>query len=221
MDENTILFFDLDDTIYPKSSGLWDAIGKRIDLYIYEKLAFPQNDVPAIRKNLFSRYGTTLRGLQIEYGIDPYDYLAFVHDIPLDQYLNPNPKLNQMLEQLPNSKYIFTNSDSNHATRVLDSLEINPQHFTKIIDILSVSPFCKPHKEAFYTALTLIEPTTSDYLLIDDNIHNIETAENLGWDAIYVNEDGINPNSFKMIRSISELTTYFENEKPKDKFSES
>ena len=34
----TTLFFDLDDTLYPPSTGVWDAIGDRIDLYIQTRV---------------------------------------------------------------------------------------------------------------------------------------------------------------------------------------
>ena len=30
------LFFDLDDTLYPPTSGLWDAIGERIETFMRE-----------------------------------------------------------------------------------------------------------------------------------------------------------------------------------------
>ena len=34
----TTIFFDLDDTIYPHESGLWEAIKARISQYMHEEL---------------------------------------------------------------------------------------------------------------------------------------------------------------------------------------
>ncbi|MCX8025711.1 MAG: hypothetical protein N3A60_10960, partial [Thermanaerothrix sp.] len=118
-----ILIFDLDDTLYPASSGVWEAIGERIDLFIHQKLGLSHEEVEPFRKNLFRTFGTTLRGLYLQYHIDPAEYLAFVHDIPLERYLQPNPALRTLLKVLPYPKVIFTNADKNHANRVLARLD--------------------------------------------------------------------------------------------------
>ena len=72
----------------------------------------------------YIHYGTTLRGLQIHYGIQPKEYLNFVHDLPLHQYLQPNPALREMLRSIPKKRWIFTNSDQPHVERVLSILGI-------------------------------------------------------------------------------------------------
>ena len=75
------MLFDLDDTLYPRSSGIWEAIGIRMDRYMVEKLSIPTDTVASERKRLFHAHGTTMRGLVAEYGIDDVDFLAYVHDI--------------------------------------------------------------------------------------------------------------------------------------------
>ncbi len=87
------IFFDLDDTLYPNANGLWRAIRMRIGLYMKERLNLPEGDIPGLRRFYFEKYGTTLRGLQIHKHIDPLDYLAYVHDLPLQDYLSPAPQL--------------------------------------------------------------------------------------------------------------------------------
>ena len=79
------LFFDLDDTLYPNNTGLWEAIRERMALYMSERLGLPREQVQTLRKTYFQTYGTTLRGLQLHHEVDVDDYLAFVHDLPLEE----------------------------------------------------------------------------------------------------------------------------------------
>jgi len=89
------LFFDLDATLYPESNGLWLAIRRNIDRYMSEKLDIPKSQITSLREHYYVQYGTTLRGLQIHYGIDAKDYLNFVHALPLHKYLKPDPALRE------------------------------------------------------------------------------------------------------------------------------
>ncbi|MDQ2692078.1 MAG: pyrimidine 5'-nucleotidase, partial [Chloroflexota bacterium] len=107
----TTLFFDLDDTLYPSSTGLWPAIKDRMNLYMIERLCIPEQDVPFLREQYFKMYGTTLRGLQERHDVDKEDFLAFVHDLPLNDYLAPDPLLRDVLTSLPTRNLIFTNAD--------------------------------------------------------------------------------------------------------------
>ena len=44
-------------------------------------LKLPADEAYAIQKDYYQRYGTTMRGMMTEYGMDADDYLAYVHDI--------------------------------------------------------------------------------------------------------------------------------------------
>ena len=180
------LFIDLDDTLYPPSSGVWSLIRQRIDLYIHERLALPWEQVHDLRRTLFEQYGTTMRGLQAQYHIDEQDYLAFVHNVPVENLIQPDPALGQVLAQYPQRKVIFTNADVNHANRVIKALGFNGL-FDQIIDIFAISPYCKPQPPAFQMALSQsgeIDP--SRCLLIDDTLANIQAAYTFGFQVVMV-----------------------------------
>jgi len=167
------LFIDLDDTLYPSSSGLWGLIRQRIELYLHEKMGFPAEEVTEIRRKLFSEHGTTMRGLQKLYRIDEKEYLQFVHNVPVTEMLKPNLGLKSFLQTLSLPKYIFTNADANHARRVLRALQLE-DNFLGIIDILAMDPYCKPDYPAFQSALTIsgvLDPRNC--ILIDDTLKNI------------------------------------------------
>ena len=144
----TTLLLDLDDTVYPASSGLWDAIGRRINQFMIEKVHLPEKGIIDLRERLFHTYGTTMRGLAAEYHVNELEYLAFVHDVPLNEYIHPDPDLRQALMDVSQKVIIFTNADTAHARRVLNVIGINDL-IPQVIDILAISPFCKPQKGAF------------------------------------------------------------------------
>ena len=157
MSINTLLL-DLDDTVYPSNSGLWDAIGERINQFMIERVHIPPQGVVELREHLYHKYGTTMRGLAAEYQIDIHDYLAFVHDVPLNNYILPDPELRQVLLSMPNKLVIFTNADTSHAHRVLKIIGIDDL-ISQIIDIIAVSPYCKPQMGAFEKAMALVAET--------------------------------------------------------------
>ncbi len=205
-----LLIFDLDDTLYPSSSGIWTLIRERIDLFMISKLGYTQENVFSARENFFREFGTTLRGLESVHHIDPIEYLKFVHDISIDEYLSPNLQLERMLTKIQQRKVIFTNGDRWHARRVTDALRIS-HLIDEIIDIMDVSPYCKPMIESFHKAMEkLNESNSQNILLIDDNLRNVQMAEKLGMQTVWVTENGyIQKNETKQIKKIEDLLNIY------------
>jgi pyrimidine 5'-nucleotidase len=176
----TTLFFDLDDTLYPSSTGLWPAIKDRMTLYMIERLGLPENDVPFLREQYFKMYGTTLRGLEERHNVDKTDFLAYVHDLPLSNYLTPNPIVREVIASLPTRNLIFTNADAAHAWRVLAALQLDDL-FDTVVDVNAVAPYCKPMPEAFAIAMELAdEPDPRKCVMIDDLPRTTRAALNVG-----------------------------------------
>jgi pyrimidine 5'-nucleotidase len=180
------LFFDLDETLYPTSSGLWSAIRERINTYMRERMGFPPEQIEVLREQFFREYGTTLRGLQANYTVDIEDYLAFVHNVPLETHLHPDPELRAVIQALPVRKFIFTNADSVHANRVLDALGLQGL-FDGILDVHTIAPYCKPMPESFELALQAAgSPDLRTCVLLDDQARVTHTARSLGFYTILV-----------------------------------
>ena len=181
-----VILFDLDDTLYPDTSGIWALIRERIDLFMIEKVGYKPENVHEARENFFRQFGTTLRGLESTHHIDPIQYLNFVHDIPLINYLLPNSQLDKMLSSISIKKVIFTNGDRWHARRVTDTLKIT-QHFTEVIDVIDVNPFCKPMIESFQIALSKLGISDpKKVLLVDDNLKNIQMGQSIGLETVLI-----------------------------------
>ncbi|MGB8981377.1 MAG: pyrimidine 5'-nucleotidase [Anaerolineales bacterium] len=176
----TTLFFDLDDTLYPASTGLWHAIKERMNVFMRERLGLAENEIPLLREQYFKMYGTTLRGLQARHNVDKDEFLAFVHDLPLQDYLTPNPVVREVIAALPTCNLIFTNADANHARRVLRALELEDL-FAAIVDVNAVAPYCKPMPESFAIAMELAdEPDPRKCVMIDDLPRTTRAALNVG-----------------------------------------
>ena len=176
----TTLFFDLDDTLYPASTGLWHAIKERMNLYMRHRLGIPENEIAVLREQYFKMYGTTLRGLQERHQVDKEEYLAFVHDLPLQEYLTPNPVVREVIAALPTRNLIFTNADTPHARRVLAALQLDDL-FETVVDVNAIAPYCKPMPESFAIAMDLAnEPDPRKCVMIDDLPRTTRAALGVG-----------------------------------------
>jgi putative hydrolase of the HAD superfamily len=182
-------FFDLDETLYPASSGLWNAIRERINAFMHERLGFPPEQINVLREQFFRDYGTTLRGLQANYAVDVDESLAFVHNVPLEAYLQPDPDLRRVIEALPARKYIFTNADCAHAARVIKVLDLDGL-WDKCIDVHVITPYCKPMPQSFDLALKAAgSPDPHTCVLLDDQIRITRAAHGLGMYTILVGKE--------------------------------
>jgi len=199
------LLFDLDETLYPPDTGLWPVLGTRMNTFIHTRLGIPMDKVEDLREYYFRTYGTSLRGLQNDYQVDANEYLDFVHDVNISDFIKPDKKLNEILAMLQGDKIIFTNANKAHSQRVLKALGV-AQHFSRIIDVVDMDPYCKPYLQAFITAMELInDEDPSHYLLIDDSIKNVQSAQKIGMSAIHVSPVNSGECGINNIKSIYEV----------------
>jgi pyrimidine 5'-nucleotidase len=167
--------------------------------YMLERLQIPPEQVAVIRRQYFETYGTTLRGLQLHYQVDADEFLAYVHDLPVETIISPDPDLHSMLDSLPIPKWIFTNADANHAGRVLSALGIS-DCFTGIIDIRSMGFVCKPDPQAYRIALNRVgENSPERCVYLDDASRNLAPAYEMGFFTVLVSSDGSDPAARRIV----------------------
>jgi putative hydrolase of the HAD superfamily len=199
------LFFDLDDTLYPSGNGLWEEIQARMNTYMQDRLKIHPQSVPKLRKQYYLTYGTTLRGLQLNHQVDPQDYLAFVHDLSLDAFLQPDPALLNQIESLPQAKWVLTNADAAHAGRVLEMLGLSGC-FEGIIDVVTLEYQCKPEPAAYRLALEIAgETDPKSCVFFDDSPRNLQPARELGIFTVLVGTEDPHPAACLSIQSIKDL----------------
>lgn len=179
--------FDLDNTLYPPRSNLFAQVDERMGRFIAALLSCDRIEARRLQKEYYRRYGTTLRGLMSEHGVDPHDFLAFVHDIDHSP-IEPDPALGSALALLPGRKFVLTNGSRSHAEAVLGRLGIE-EHFEDLFDIIAAEFEPKPARRPYESFLRLhgIEP--SGAAMFEDLARNLEVPHELGMRTILVTGD--------------------------------
>jgi putative hydrolase of the HAD superfamily len=179
------ILFDLDDTLYPRGSGIMDHLRHLILRYIETHLGLPTEQAEELRIAYFRDYGTTMRGLQIHHQIDTDEFLDYVHDIPIERYIEPNPLLDRVLASLPQEKVVFTNASREHAERVLQLLGIQ-ERIARIVDVREVDFESKPQAGAYRRICQLLAVSPEECILVEDNVRNLIPAKELGMVTVLV-----------------------------------
>jgi len=198
------ILFDLDNTLYPRESGLWEAIGRRINRYMIERLGIDPHKVGELRREYLRDFGTTLNALRHYHTVNTDDFLVFVHDLPLEKYLARRADLDGMLERLPLDKVIFSNADEPHVRRVLAQLGIS-RHFSQIIHIHALGFINKPDLRAYHKALSFISARAQECLFVDDSAVNLLPARELGMVTVLIGDEAMTDGIDHHIGEITDL----------------
>lgn len=182
-----LLIFDLDNTLYPPQRQLFDLIDVRINRFMIERAGIPAGEVDGLRRAYWRAYGVTLQGLIRHHGVDPEDYLHYVHDVDVTSRLDPDPQLAAALSALPQRKAVFTNGTTQHAERVLNALGI-AGHFDELFDIRVANYLPKPFAEPFQAVLAAVGLPARRCAMIEDTRDNLRTAKELGMTTVLVGE---------------------------------
>jgi putative hydrolase of the HAD superfamily len=176
--------FDLDNCLYPASTGLFELIDERMGAYIERLLGCDRDEAKRVQKAHFHEHGTTLAGLMKEHDIDPHDFLDDVHDIPLDR-VQCDERLAHALSRLPGRRFVFTNGDAPYARRVLRAIGVDDR-FEDLHDIHAseLRPKPDPHGYRLLCERFKIEPGRA--LLADDMVQNLAPAKALGMTTVWV-----------------------------------
>ena len=176
--------FDLDNCLYPASTGLFALIDERMGAYIQRLLDCDASEARRVQKAHFHEHGTTLAGLMKSHGVNPEHFLEDVHAIPLDR-VRCNEALASALSRLPGRRFVFTNGDAPYARRVLEAIGVD-SHFDELHDIHAsgLRPKPDPHGYALLCERFGIDPARA--LLVDDMAANLAPAKALGMTTVWV-----------------------------------
>jgi putative hydrolase of the HAD superfamily len=176
--------FDLDNTLYPHDIDLWQQIDRRIQQYIAEFLRVTHEEAFRVQKDYYKRYGTSMRGLMTEHGMEPDDFLEFVHAIDHSPLL-PNPALGDAIERLPGRKLILTNGTRKHAETVMRRLAID-RHFEDVFDIAAAGLDPKPAPQVYDRFLQRHGVSAPKAAMFEDLARNLEVPHRLGMTTVLV-----------------------------------
>lgn len=176
--------FDLDNCLYPAATNLFGLIDIRMGAFIQRLLGCEADEARRVQKAHFHEHGTTLAGLMRDHGVDPHEFLDYVHDIDLAR-LTADPALVAALDRLPGRKLVFTNGDEPYARRVLERIGL-ADAFDGMHDIHAMAYRPKPDPGA-YAALCAahdVDPTRA--LFAEDMARNLAPAKALGMTTVWV-----------------------------------
>jgi putative hydrolase of the HAD superfamily len=191
--------FDLDNTLYPASSRLFDQIDTKITAYVMQRTGLDGLSARALQKYYYRRHGTTLAGMMKEDGLDPDHFLAFVHDID-HSVLVPAPDLAAAIARLPGRRFILTNGSRRHAESVAGRLGIM-ELFEDVFDIAASGFVPKPEAIAYDTFLKLhgIRPDKS--AMFEDLSKNLVVPHALGMRTVLVTPKDGEPEGLERLTS--------------------
>lgn len=176
--------FDLDNTLYPAHLDLWSQIDHRMKDYIARFLGLSHDEAFRLQKDYYRRFGTSMRGLMINHGLDPGDFLSYVHDIDHSP-IEPDLRLGAALAKLPGRKLILTNGSVAHAAAVTERLGLG-HHFDGVFDIVAAAFVPKPSPETYARFLDRhgIDPARA--AMFEDLARNLEVPHTLGMTTVLV-----------------------------------
>ncbi len=176
--------FDLDNTLYPPETEFMKLVEKRINQYVVRASGMASDAAMVAQKGYLRDYGTSLAGLMANYRVDPHDFLAEVHDVPLDA-LTPDPGLRAGLERLDGPRLIFTNGSLAHAERVLERLELTDL-FDGLFALEDADLIPKPDPRTFarMTERFKVDPVSAAFF--EDTVRNLAPAKAIGMTTVLV-----------------------------------
>ena len=179
--------FDLDNTLYSGQTKVFSEVDKKMSAFISKKMSVDLIKAKEIQKKYFYESGTTLSGLMKHDGIDPHEFLEFVHDIDIS-WLPKDLLLKEELIKIKEKKYIFTNGSHAHVENVTKQLGIDGL-FDGVFDIVDANFVPKPHIEPYKKIMKKFDLDPKKSILIEDIAHNLEQAKNLGMKTCWLEND--------------------------------
>jgi len=176
--------FDLDNTLYPASASLFPQIDVRMGRYIERLLGVDAVEARRVQKDFYHSHGMTLPGLMANHGVDPHDFLDFVHDVDVD-VVAPAPALADMIGRLPGRKLVFTNADAPYATRVLARLGLSDS-FDAMHDIHALGYVPKPQAPAYAHLCKAHDIRPETALFVEDMARNLVPAKAIGMTTVWI-----------------------------------
>ncbi|KAL8952593.1 MAG: hypothetical protein Q9222_001508 [Ikaeria aurantiellina] len=152
-----VLFFDIDNCLYPRSKKVHDLMSVLINKYFETHLSLSVEDADMLHQKYYKDYGLAISGLVKHHKVDPLEYNREVDDaLPLDGLIEANPELRRLLEDVDTSKvkpWLFTNAYITHGQRVVKLLGIEDLfEGITFCDYRKLPFICKPHREMFEKA---------------------------------------------------------------------
>ncbi len=201
-----VWIFDLDNTLHDATPHIFPHINRSMTAYLQEHLQLTEDAANAMRMDYWQRYGATLSGLIKHHGTDPDHFLWHTHQFPdLPEKVLREPRLRQMLKQLPGKKLVFSNAPLHYAQAVLRLLRVEDL-FDDVFSIEHSRYKPKPQTAGFRRLLRKHRLHAAQCVMVEDSAENLQTAKRLGMRTVWVSDEIRAPSYVDVkIRDVMEL----------------
>ncbi len=183
--------FDLDNTLYSHEAQIWPQVDARITAFVADLFGIDGISARALQKYFYHQHGTTLKALMDVYGVDPYAFLDFAHDID-HSAIDLNPALGKAIEALPGRRLILTNGSRKHAENVAAKIGIL-DHFEDVFDIVAADFIPKPDRRAYEMFFERHAVDPANAAMFEDIAKNLVVPHDTGMTTTLVIPATIDP----------------------------
>ena len=176
--------FDLDNTLYDPAARLFDQIEVKMNDYVMRELGVDATEANRLRGAYWRDHGTTLAGMMLHHGVEPWPYLREVHDITLD-HLDPDPVLAEAIGALPGRRIVYTNGDGEYAARVLEQRGLS-KVFDAVYGVEHANWRPKPERAAFDLVFAAENLNPKTAAMFEDDVRNLAVPHALGMKTVHV-----------------------------------
>lgn len=186
-----VWIFDMDDTLYNASAGMFDEIHARMRAFIADALGVGEPRAVEFQRAYWAKYGATFLGLERHHGIAPEKFLEKTHDfdpVPLVRTALPARHICASIRRLPGRKVLLTNGPKHYVQQILKSLHLQGV-FNFVLtssDMRIMSRWrCKPDNAILCRILSRLGAKPEDCVLIEDSLKNIKAAHSLHMKTVW------------------------------------
>ena len=152
-----VWLFDMDDTLYCASAGMFDAIHYEMRHWIAKALSIPVPEAQAKQEAYWAQYGATFIGLARHEGIDAEAFLNAVHHFDVEALARTRVSAAYLRRVL-----VFSGEMTSSDMHVLGRWR------------------CKPDKTLLVRAAAMAGVKPRDCVLVEDSLRNLRAAKSLG-----------------------------------------
>lgn len=201
------VLFDVDDTLYPASSGLGHELGRRMVEFTARHLGVGRERAGALIAEGRRRHGTTLSWLCAEADLQsPEPFIEAIHPADLSPWITDDHarEAREALDAIDLPAAVLTNGPREHAQRVLERLGISDR-FERVFDLRENGFVGKPARHAYRRALDELSLDATTTLFVDDVVQYLLPFRDLGGRIVHMTTPGSANGEVPSVTSLRDL----------------
>lgn len=203
------LVFDLDNTLYPQSSGC-TAPSEKKGKDFFDNILKLSDEEYYKNKHLIIDGNTYFLHKLKEKGVSFEEFLNYVCEYDLSN-IHCNKTLKKQLLSLPHQLFIFTDSVHWHVEDVLEKMQIKGI-INNIFTIMEAGGVWKSHTGAFEKFFNHYKINPKETAIFEDSLSNLQIAKEVGMTTVFISEKPVEKPEFCdfMFKDINSALMLFE-----------